>query len=409
MTHSLTSSFHSFFFFPPSSSSVQLNTPKLQLLLPMSSNSQPLPLKFSHSNRTRTTNNNNNRHKIRASSSTDDPSPSSSSATNFVLFSSAALTVTLAVANRVLYKLALVPMKDYPFFLAQFTTFGYVVVYFSILYIRYRAGIVSDEMLAIPKLRFLAIGFLEALGVATGMFAAAVLPGPVIPVLSQTFLVWQLLISVLLLGRKYSINQLVGCLLVASGVVVSITSGSNTGQMLSEVEFFWPALMIISSAFQAAASVIKQKSLDIFVVNSFGSGFQALFVLLFLPLLSNLKGIPFVQLPSYLKSGAGCFLNLGTHKSSCDGAPWLPLLYIVTNLAFNISLLNVVKTSSAVVASLMVMLSVPISVIILSLPLPYLPEGTSLSPVFVVGCAILVSGLYLYDTTRPAKNSTKSD
>lgn len=46
-----------------------------------------------------------------------------------------------------------------------------MVIYFSILYIRYRAGIVTDEMLAIPKLRFLAIGFLEALGVATGMSA----------------------------------------------------------------------------------------------------------------------------------------------------------------------------------------------------------------------------------------------
>ncbi|MED6180616.1 hypothetical protein PIB30_011650, partial [Stylosanthes scabra] len=161
MAHSITSSFHStFFFFPPSS----FNTPKLQLLLPtMSSNSQPLHLKFSHTNRTRTTTatTNNNRLKIRASSSSDDPSPSSSSGTNLILFSSAAITVTLAVANRVLYKLALVPMKDYPFFLAQFTTFGYVVVYFSMLYIRYRAGIVSDEMLAIPKLRFFAIGFLE--------------------------------------------------------------------------------------------------------------------------------------------------------------------------------------------------------------------------------------------------------
>ncbi|MED6216754.1 Protein clt2, chloroplastic, variant 2 [Stylosanthes scabra] len=289
MAHSLTSSFHStsFFFFPPSS----FNTPKL-LLPTMSSNSQPLHLKFSHTNRTRTTTTtNNNRLKIRASSSSDDPSPSTSSGTNLILFSSAAITVSLALANRVLYKLALVPMKDYPFFLAQFTTFGYVVVYFSMLYIRYRAGIVSDEMLAIPKLRFVAIGFLEALGVATGMFAAAVLPGPVIPVLSQTFLVWQLMISILLLGRRYSINQLVGCLLVATGVVVAITSGSNTGQVLSEVEFFWPALMIVSSAFQAAASVIKesvfidsairlkQKSLDIFVVNSFGSGFQAVMAL----------------------------------------------------------------------------------------------------------------------------------
>ena len=36
----------------------------------------------------------------------------------------AAATVVFAVMNRVLYKLALVPMKDYPFFLAQFATFG---------------------------------------------------------------------------------------------------------------------------------------------------------------------------------------------------------------------------------------------------------------------------------------------
>ncbi|KAH0758952.1 hypothetical protein KY290_022445 [Solanum tuberosum] len=35
-----------------------------------------------------------------------------------------ALTLVLGVGNRVLYKLALVPMKEYPFFLAQVTTFG---------------------------------------------------------------------------------------------------------------------------------------------------------------------------------------------------------------------------------------------------------------------------------------------
>ena len=33
-------------------------------------------------------------------------------------------TVVLGVANRVLYKLALVPLKHYPFFLAQLATFG---------------------------------------------------------------------------------------------------------------------------------------------------------------------------------------------------------------------------------------------------------------------------------------------
>ncbi|ONK59862.1 uncharacterized protein A4U43_C08F11720 [Asparagus officinalis] len=88
-----------------------------------------------------------------------------------------AITVALAVANRVLYKLALVPMRNYPFFLAQVTTFGY------------RAGIVTREMVAVPKSRFLVIGLLEALGVVAGMSAGAMLPGPAIPILSQVLLI----------------------------------------------------------------------------------------------------------------------------------------------------------------------------------------------------------------------------
>ena len=48
----------------------------------------------------------------------------------------------------------------------------YVMAYFSILYLRRRANIVTEEMLSLPKSRFMAIGFLEALGIATGMAAA---------------------------------------------------------------------------------------------------------------------------------------------------------------------------------------------------------------------------------------------
>ncbi|VAI14571.1 unnamed protein product [Triticum turgidum subsp. durum] len=110
--------------------------------------------------------------------------PMSSSPAVAVAVASAAV-VALAVANRVLYKLALVPLKSYPFLLAQLTTFGYVTVYFSILYARYRAGVVTRDMLTLPKIRFAVIGLLEALGVAAGMSAGAMLPGPAIPILSQ--------------------------------------------------------------------------------------------------------------------------------------------------------------------------------------------------------------------------------
>ncbi|KAL8231963.1 hypothetical protein R6Q57_001741 [Mikania cordata] len=355
---------------------------------------------------------------VRSSANSSQSQAPSTSNSRIIFWS--AVTLVLAVGNRVLYKLALVPMKEYPFFLAQVNTFGYVAIYFSILYLRHRAGIVTNEMMNLPKWRFALIGMLEALGVVSGMSAAAMLPGPAIPILNQTFLLWQLGFSVLILGRRYSWNKIVGCLFVAAGVVTAIASGSESGQMLSGVGLLWPIMMVVSSAFQAGATIIKEyvfidavarlkgKLLDIFVVNSFGSGFQALCVLLFLPFLSNLKGIPFHELPSYIKSGAGCFLNIGPSSSGCDGSPILPLLYIINNIAFNISILNLVKISSAVVSSLAVVLSVPTTIYILSLPLPYLPEGVSLSPHFLLGSVILVMGLILYNVPQPKSSSSNN-
>ncbi|GAB2258933.1 hypothetical protein Droror1_Dr00015093 [Drosera rotundifolia] len=331
----------------------------------------------------------------------------------------AAATVVLGVGNRVLYKLALVPLKQYPFFLAQLATFGYVLVYFSILYVRHRMGIVTDEMLSLPKAPFLGVGLLEAIAAASGMAAATMLSGASIPILSQTFLVWQLLLSVIFLGRRYSINQLIGCFLVSVGVVTTVASGSSSGPSLKETGVFWSLLMIFSFLFQAADTILKEVifidaakklkggSVDLFVVNSYGSAFQAVFIFLLLPLLSKLWGIPFSQLPSYLKDGAACFLNLTTLSSGCEGAPLLPLLFVAVNMGFNISLLHLIKISDAVVSCLAATFSVPLSVYIFTLPLPYLGAGSALPPGFVAGTAILVLGLLIY-SWRPSTATAKA-
>ncbi|KAK8963317.1 hypothetical protein KSP40_PGU019247 [Platanthera guangdongensis] len=187
----------------------------------------------------------------------------------------AAMTAVLGTGNRVLYKLALVPLKQYPFFLAQLATIGYVIVYFSILYGRYRAGIVTNEMLSMPKTPFMAVGLLEALGAASGMAAG---------------------------GKRYRANQVLGCILVSLGVVITVAryetfalknilpeliiSGSGSSLSLQNVGVFWILLMIASFFLQAADTVLKEKiffdsaitlkggSVDLFVVNSFGSAFQ---------------------------------------------------------------------------------------------------------------------------------------
>ncbi|KAJ0978839.1 hypothetical protein J5N97_014313 [Dioscorea zingiberensis] len=330
----------------------------------------------------------------------------------------AAVTVILGTGNRVLYKLALVPLKNYPFFLAQLATFGYVMVYFSILYCRYQAGIVTDEMLSLPKTPFLAVGLLEALGAACGMAAGAVLSGASIPILSQTFLVWQLILSVIFLGRRYRINQLLGCLLVTAGVIITVASGSG-GLSLKDAGIFWTLLMITSFLFQAADTVLKEVifldtsrqlkagSVDLFVVNSFGSAFQALFICLLLPFLSKLWGVPFNQLPMYIKDGAACFLNMGSVVSGCEGAPLLPLLFVIVNMAFNISLLHLLKISSAVVSCLASTFSVPLSIYAFTLPLPYIGVASSLPAGFVSGAAILLAGLLVYCWTPDSGLTTQ--
>ncbi|XP_051126522.1 protein CLT2, chloroplastic-like [Andrographis paniculata] len=324
-----------------------------------------------------------------------------------------ATTLLLAVGNRVLQKLALVPMKNYPFFLAQVNGIVYVGVYFSVLLMRYRAGLTTGEMLAIPKWPFVAIGVLEAFSVVSGMYAGAMLPGPAIPLLYQTFLVWQLVFSSLLLERRYSLNQIIGCLFVGAGVVVAVTSGASHTRMLAGIGILWPALMVASSAFQAGASIVKEsifvdaaahlkgKSLDTFVVNAFGSGFQVLFMLLFLPILANLEGLSITGLPSYFKDGTACFLNLGGNSIGCNGAPLLPALYIASNILFNISILNLLRVSDAIIASLAARSAVPIAIYVLSLPLPFLPQGVTLSPLFHLGSMILVLGLILYNLPKP--------
>lgn len=38
----------------------------------------------------------------------------------------------------------------------------------------------------------------------------------------QTFLVWQLIFSAILLGRRYSSNEIAGCVTITAGVLVAV-------------------------------------------------------------------------------------------------------------------------------------------------------------------------------------------
>lgn len=336
---------------------------------------------------------------------TTSPSPGGG---NFAFIASVAALITFGVANRVLYKMALVPMGDYVFFLAQFQTFGYCVVYFSALAFRKRSGIVSEKQLkAVPLKLFAGVGAIEAVSQVLGFIGASKLPGVLLPLLSQSVMFWNLTLSKFYLKKNLLWQQIAGAVTVVAGVIIAAFPVNGGPGLFSGVPIQYVWIFVASMGFPALDNVIKEKifkdvkqdineDLDIFVVNSFASGFQAVGVLLLLPLLASLRGIGITELPSYLLEGFNVFMGLGS--SAGNGAPLLPILYVGANLAFNISALLVLRTSGALANSLAIAALTPLTIFLFSFSLPYLGDAPTLGPNFILGSAVLVAGLLTYNS-----------
>ncbi|KAK9843738.1 hypothetical protein WJX81_004492 [Elliptochloris bilobata] len=325
----------------------------------------------------------------------------------------------LGIANRVLYKMALQPLGDYVFFLAQFQTFGYVAVYFAFLFFRYRSGAVTKDMLNAPDKRlFVLIGGLEAVSQLLGFIGASKLPGVVLPLLQQTILLWQVSLGYLVLGKRLTPAEMAGAALVIAGVCTAAWPSGDGPSVFTQLSPLYTGIFVSSMLFPALASIFKEKifteakqklggkQLDLFVVNSFGSGAQAVCVFLLLPFLASLRGISFSELPAYLTEGAQCLMGISPAGcgSDCSGAPLLAPLYVACNLGFNIAALNLLRATGNVVQSLAMQSVIPLTIWAFTFPLPYLDAAPPLGANFVTGTGILLAGLLTYNSPkwRPA-------
>jgi len=311
-------------------------------------------------------------------------------------------TVALATANRVMYKVALVPLGNYVFFLAQFTTFGYVLAYWMALIFNRAQGNVTDQQVTFARQRWLTfarIGALEAGSFLLGMLGAKALPGSILPVLGQLYLVFQMTFSSTLLGRSYSWRELAGCAFCVLGVILA--SAGGLGSESFQVLPWRPSLLfVVSLALPALGSVLKEGlfkeargicsgELNVFIVNTLGSSFQAVGVFLLLPVLASLQGVGATPsaISEYLKAGAKAF----------GSEPFWPCLYLCLNLGFNVTLLILLRTTSAVTVSLSVAAAVPATALVFATcDIPLLGKGEPLDRWFAAGLALILLGLGLY-------------
>ncbi|KAG2449002.1 hypothetical protein HYH02_005756 [Chlamydomonas schloesseri] len=333
--------------------------------------------------------------------------------------------------------MALVPLRDHIFFLAQLQNLGYLAVYFTALAWRRRTGQITTAMMDIDKRPLLAVGACEAAAQLLFMVGAAHIPGALLPVVNQTYLVWSLVFASLILGTRYSRLQLAGaglvmlgvvCAAVQPGVIAGMLGMGNSGaagaSAAAAVDLRYVAVCVACFAFPAIANCIKERvfssaaqklgrPLDIFVVNSFGSLAQTFFVLLLLPITTALKGIALSDLPAHLAASSRAFLGepsaaacaaFGGGPEACGlvgllarhSTPLLALSYVALNLVFNVAMLNLLRSVGSVTTTLVGSSLVPLTIAAFTLPLPYL-EPAVIGPNFLVGASLLMAGLVTYN------------
>lgn len=303
-------------------------------------------------------------------------------------------------------------MGSYAFAMSLLQCFGYVIVYNTILRSRVRSGIVTQPMRDTPHAPFVAVGLLEGITNVAQTYLAIHLPGALLPLLSQSGVIWQLGLSAVLLGRRYSVRQVASALIVVAGVVLA---GIPARGVPAGAAHPYDVLAYVGTfSFIALDVLLKEKifrdakkriggALDIFVVNSRGSLWQAIFVFLSLPVLTNLKGLSFSEIPGYFIQGMQCLMGRippGTVGVDPTGAPLLPLLYIVVNLSFNISALYVLRMAGSVHTSLVMSSVLPLTVLAFSFPLPLLGQPAPLGPFFGVGFVVLMVGMVLFNSAK---------
>jgi len=322
-----------------------------------------------------------------------------------VLLTTAAY-VALSVLNRVVYRMDLQIMYSYTFFLSLFVTLCYVLVYASILWIRVRMRIVPMTQVkwAVNNWRLFAlIGALEALTFVIGMFTASRLPGALLPVLNQGILIFIALASYALLGRRYTLTQIYGMLVVLAGVLISIgpQTVNEAALNLSSGGVWMNAFLFFGSyAFVALAVVLKERVFkrsgvqpDLFIVNTFSSLMQFAAISLMLPFTTPFAA-RLAESPSigdYFSSALSTFAG---RESSW--MPWLALAYVAVNIVFNITGLRLLKIASALDSVVASLISVPLTTLVFCLPVPLLVQSR-FSFMVLLGLGVLLFGIWLYN------------
>lgn len=334
---------------------------------------------------------------------------------------SLALIVVLAVGscNSLTYKImyeAYGPKGA--FFVSTGVNVLYVIYGGLLLYPRmYFSDSVTPAMQALPKHRFLIMGFLDSCGTFLAAMGAVYTPGSVQTLLNQTLIPITMLVSFLYLKTRFTLVQLGGAAFVLAGAGITVLptfweghkgGGEGIGGRPAPSRWYANLIFFLSNVPVACSQVYKEKAfkrdrVDVLYLTQWVSVFQLLFGLGLAPLqalpgIGSAHGVPISSIPSSFRRSWQCFLQ--TPTSGCADQHPSPSLLLLgfcgINLTFNTAGLFVSKHGSAILNVITYAVLLPITTLLFSLH-PLMGAYTEpLRATTVVGLLVVVLGFYLY-------------
>eukprot|EP01013_Petalomonas_cantuscygni_P023143 TRINITY_DN4451_c0_g1_i1.p1 TRINITY_DN4451_c0_g1~~TRINITY_DN4451_c0_g1_i1.p1 ORF type:complete len:533 (+),score=96.01 TRINITY_DN4451_c0_g1_i1:107-1705(+) len=229
--------------------------------------------------------------------------------------------IGLSIVNRLVYKVMLVPMSGYEYFLSLFMSFVYVLIYLTLFTISYRAGWVTDQglfskyALGIPKKKLIVIGACDCFGSVIGIVSAAHVGGSILTVLSTLVTPFTMTCGFFYLRSRYNFWQLLAASVIIGGNIIIVLGGGGS--------FFhgdwWMVIVNVAALIPNAISFTVKESIfgdlpgiNVLCINLVSS----MFAVCFMPIAFVITNIPgfsdhtFKDIPSHVKGGMRCFAGL---------------------------------------------------------------------------------------------------
>ncbi|CAD7955662.1 unnamed protein product [Amoebophrya sp. A120] len=277
----------------------------------------------------------------------------------------------MATGNTIYFKKMTTSLANYSWFTTNVTT----IVFIPFFYFATELEKMWEQKAGgdIPKRKTAVMGLLDACAGMTMVLGGAYTAGGTQVLLTQGAIPVTILLSVLLLRRRFHLYQYLGAAVIVGGVAVSkIGPQAATTDSGDNVTF---NMIFASSNFPTALSTIYKEvafqdvpNLSVNLIQMWVAVFQGLFNFVLCPLYTlpilGPSQIPLNDMiPSFI-DGAKCFIGINTVKDDCDdgtfprmqglrpcdkcdAAGFATTMYISFNIAYNILCMLLVKYGTA--------------------------------------------------------------